>query len=126
ARGPVNSYGGLRFSPDGKLLTHCYRANGRWQLRVWRLGDQPVAVVRDRAAVVSTSFRADSRQIAVCHAGGEVHLYDTTTGQAQRRLDGGPGAVFVAFHPKEPRLLALSRTEVRIFDAQTGALVRSL
>jgi WD40 repeat protein len=115
--GQIPDYHGLLFSPDGRYLQH--RSNGP-RSRLWRLdGPQPVVVLD--ADFTKMTFRPDSAECAARFRDGSVRLYDPETGRELRRFTSGlPDDAGMAWNPRQSRLLLMSRTAVRVIDAETG------
>jgi WD40 repeat protein len=94
------------------------------QLEVWDL-ERRRAVVEVAGGVVDEAmdFRPDSRALAVGREDGAISLYELPSGKELRRLEGGPRALGLAFHPGGYQLaVCCGRPEaaVVIRDVQTG------
>jgi eukaryotic-like serine/threonine-protein kinase len=120
--GIVSEYGGLQFSPDGRLLYQvCEGARGR-RVRLWQLdGPRPVAVIDEPATVFA--FQPDGRRCAVGYADGLIRLCDTETGEELGRLNPGLSGLALEWNPKRPQLLVFSRAVWRVVDVDTGKIV---
>jgi eukaryotic-like serine/threonine-protein kinase len=113
------------FSPDGRFLAARYHIGG--QLRVWDVAAKKV--VLESPICGAADFSPIGNLVALTKADGFIHLVDLTTGQVAKRLPAGPKTppwYNCAFDP-HGRLLAVSSPQnCRVFDLNTGKLLRSL
>jgi serine/threonine protein kinase/WD40 repeat protein/Tfp pilus assembly protein PilF len=81
--GPVDSYGGLEFSPDGRFLYHRCDVGGKHQRFVgclWKLdAPQPVRVKLPDADHAFCAFEPGGRRCALGYPDGTIRLLDLVT-----------------------------------------------
>jgi WD40 repeat protein len=124
-KGPIL---GVAFSPDGTRLVSASRDE---TLRIWHAATgREIAVVRGHRGVVQAlAFSPHGRRLA---SGGDdrtVRLWDGRTGAPLAICSGHAGSVYaLAFNRDGTRLVsgALADTAYRLWDADTGKLVRML
>ena len=109
------------FAPDGKLLLAGSKASHLWDLRANKL----VSMVRDLRVpfgdATSVAFSPDSRVLVCGDTGGEVHLWDTRTGEKMRVFRGLEGYVAsLAFSPDGRLLAAGAWCGIKVWEMETG------
>jgi serine/threonine protein kinase/tetratricopeptide (TPR) repeat protein/WD40 repeat protein len=120
--GPVSSYGGLAFSPDGRFLHQRCQTPGGWRSRLWKLdGLRPVSLLDDDHS--GFAFRPDGRECVAYYPGGSLRVYDTASGKERRRwrLDFPGDVAHLSWNPRRPLLLAYENA-VWVVNAQTGRI----
>ena len=125
ARGD-RDFGLLSFSPNGRYLATLNQPGSA--LTVWDIGPGAVAV-NDPGPISggSAKFSPDSHRIAVAHADGELLVYDLATGRPSRRWPGQTGAHDLAFRWDGAQIaVTCNGPSCRIFEAESGRLVRSI
>ncbi len=127
--------GCLAFSPNGQFLAVAYRSTGP-AVGIWDLATgQERLQLPGRNDVDALAFSPDGNRLASDSA-EHLQVWDVQTGQIVRRIamDGGLLLRDAAFSP-DGRYLAVAggdmyltgeRSVVRIWDADTGALVHDL
>jgi len=120
----------VRFSPDGRrLATGCGRLSWQaspGQLAMWDAtsGQRLWVVPYGHRAVRCLAFRADGSQIAAAAAGGELGLYDASTGRPVRTWQPhADDTLGVAFTPDGRRLATCGWDSVKLWDASTWSEV---
>jgi WD40 repeat protein len=108
---PLELFGGLSFSADGKLMAFANKSAGAQELFLWepQSGQSPRFVTRETggAVISAVAFAPGGRQIA--HAGtwgGPVKLHDLVSEQSQSHATGEHGNVTALAFSPEGRLLA--------------------
>src|SRR5262249_8710579 len=121
----------ISFGPDGRFLalTHYPRAEGPHRHRVWALprGELVLDVPTDRPGA-RLAFSPDGRRLAAGRPGHRLSIFDLSTFQEVRHLEGIPHLAQLSFHPRG-RLLALSDSVdrvVQVRDVDTGAIAATL
>jgi len=113
----------LTFSPDGKLLVAGARD---LKLRLWRL-DKLASVEetkrildghRDVRTLSGVAFSPDGRWLASSAWDEQVIVWDTATGDARQRIDGG--ASLVEFSADGTVLYVVRQGSILHFDPATG------
>jgi WD40 repeat protein/serine/threonine protein kinase len=121
--GPVY---GIAMSPDGKRVVTGAK-DGTAQL--WQLDaiDRPTALEGAKQGVVSALYAPDGSQIALGGADGIVRVF-APDGALLRRLEGHTAAVWGLAYSPDGALLATGSDDrtIRLWDAATGRLVRTL
>jgi WD40 repeat protein len=116
----------LAFSPDGRLLLHCYKGT---HVKLWRLDATEPAVVLKLLSGLSRAgpaFSPDSRRLALPHPDESLGIYDTATGQETRRLRPGFPAHTVALCPGRPLLAAAGGNNVLVLDTDGDRVLAEL
>jgi WD40 repeat protein len=121
----------FRFSPDGHYLATTHFPG--YTLTVWDLDRHTVAVHDPgRVSWGCAGFSPDSRRLALAHQDGEFLVYNLATGQpSQRWRERAPSNP--VFSPDGTRIVIaeadqerVSRISLRILDAESWRLVRSI
>jgi serine/threonine protein kinase/WD40 repeat protein len=119
--GPVDDYGGLQFSPDGRFLHQfCNTARGPYP-RLWDLDASKLkAVLEDDHN--GLAFRPDGREFAVSYRNRTVRFFETASGRELRRftLDITPDDRGLIWNPKLPQLLFSQRNSLHLLNVDTG------
>ena len=120
-------------SQDGTVAATANWGEEPVAVRAWRLGEPPtvLSTALQPNMVASLAFSPDAQTLAVAPFGrsqGTVLLLDHDTGRARTILSGHQGAVpKVVFSADGGRLATASAdATVKIWEATTGALLRSL
>ena len=116
----------IAFSPNGKTLA-CPGDSGT--IRFW-----DVATVTHKATltghagwVSSVAFSPDGKTLASSGADSAIHFWDVATATHKATLTGHTSSVrSVAFSPDGRWLASLGWNEVRLWDAETGTLSKTL
>jgi serine/threonine protein kinase/WD40 repeat protein/tetratricopeptide (TPR) repeat protein len=117
----------LKFSPDGRFLLALYHHPGRQ--RIWEWNRNRIVLEAEIAGLID--FSPDSTLAIVGQRDGSIALHELAGGKMVKRLQVGPPTKWGGsgtFHP-DGKLLAVPLTqppEVKIFDLETGKLIRSL
>jgi WD40 repeat protein len=130
---------GVAFSPDGLRLASTFSDQ---TVKIWdaQTGQEVLTLKGHAGAVTSVAYSPDGRRLASASADRTVRVWDARTGQAALTLLGHTTPVrSVAFSPDGRRLASASDAfldakqgkwvsggEVRVWDAQTGQLTRTL
>jgi WD40 repeat protein/Tfp pilus assembly protein PilF len=131
--GPIDGYGGLEFSPDGRYFHHLCEIEvprQRFRGRLWKLdGAKPTLLSLGGGDHWRCGFEPSGRQCALAYPDQTVRVFDLDTGREVKQFRHGvPGDVHLTWNPRNP-LLAIwswsSRTCVLI-DVDTGAVRREL
>jgi WD40 repeat protein len=116
----------VQFSPDGSLLGAVRDFAGRFdpkdpQVRIWDWAREEVVLTIDTHAE-DLAFDPTGTMLATAHPGGDIELWDVTSGERLRTLAGHHGpAVSLAFSPDGSRLVSGgSDATVRVWDPQAG------
>jgi serine/threonine protein kinase/WD40 repeat protein len=120
--GPVDNYGGLQFSPDGRFLHQRCQIPQGWRSRLWRLDrPEPKAVLEDNAT--SLAFRPDGGEVAAAYPDRTVRFFDTESARELHRFEvpGMPPACHLSWNPQLPQLILCARTALRLLNVDTGA-----
>ncbi|MBI3865187.1 MAG: protein kinase, partial [Planctomycetia bacterium] len=122
----------LLFSRDGRHLAAKHHQPGDeaasrvqvWNLETGQLVLRPAETMHHSAC----DFSPDGRQLALGTTGGEIVLYDLSTGEITRRLTGKPLAHTLRFHPTQPWLAisSLPSAVVEVCAIDGGAVLFSL
>lgn len=129
ADGPSQDVGSLAFSPDGKRVATTVR-NGIW---LWDSTNGKVLqrIEREWTGVPALAFSADSKQLITATKDGGLQVWDTKTGEEQRRTPGrdGHSVEQMAFSP-DGQMLAVWGDKpdhlIVLRDSATGKDLRSL
>jgi WD40 repeat protein len=85
--------------------------------------EEPV-IYRGDGQRLGTAISPDGKTAVTCRQ-NTVHLWDPATGQQLQELAGKFDRPVMQFSPDSKRLLVVNRSEVQIFDAFDGLLVRT-
>jgi WD40 repeat protein len=114
------------FSPDGTAVLTVSDDNTaiRWDAftgeKVFTLGDH-------ETSVLSAVFSPDGKQILTTSQDNNARLRDSRTGALIAMFSGNTGTVtFSRFSPNGQRIVTVSYDQARIWDRDTGTLVRAL
>ena len=126
---PITS---IAFSPTSPTLASGssvfrYDSSRGGTVRLWDTvtGSHIYTLERQGSAITSVAFSPDGRTLA--SGGGVLRLYDTATGLQIRKLDGqNRNIIGVAFSPDGETLAGASTEEIRLWNAEIGALKRTL
>lgn len=121
------------FGVPGDLVTGVALRRGTTQfaaacrdgrVRVWDLATQRLVRTFDSKTkrVFSVAYSPDGKRLA-CGAEGGARVWDADGDQLQHSLTAGHDVLRVAFSPNGAQLIT---TGLRVYDAQTGALVRTI
>ncbi len=116
------------FSPDGRYLATTHFPG--FALTVWDIENRTVAV-SDPGPVAggAAQFSPDSRRVALCHADGDLLVYDLATGRPMRRWRM-PTPGHIAFRPDGAQMAILQKdprnSTCRIVEAESGRVLRSI
>jgi eukaryotic-like serine/threonine-protein kinase len=123
--GPVDNYGGLQFSPNGRFLHQQCKTPKGIRSRLWDLDadPKPKAVVDDDHN--GLAFRHDSCEVAIFYRNRTVRFLETVSRRELRRftLDITPLDSALQWNPKLPQLCVYNRTSIRLLNVDTGAAV---
>jgi RNA polymerase sigma factor (sigma-70 family) len=115
----------LAFTPDGRRLI----AGGQFStmIGVWDVSDG--RLVREIGPTAGThlksmAVRPDSRFILT--GGHREEAQDPENQQEAERAEGAPGNRLPAPGPAQPKQPTVKRTEIRLWDIETGARIRDL
>jgi WD40 repeat protein/tetratricopeptide (TPR) repeat protein len=116
------SYGGMRFSPDGRWFARCTLGSGL--VEVWRVEDSGVTPAWPPRKGEAVQFSPDGTRLAV-NVGGAARLYETATGRPLKSL---PGRVplLTAFHPTRPQVAVVHGQGLRLIDLTTDQVVADI
>jgi WD40 repeat protein/tRNA A-37 threonylcarbamoyl transferase component Bud32 len=115
----------LAFSPDGRRLAACA---GR-EVTVWgpASGRRLFSLKGHDQEVRGVAFSPDGRRLASGSVDRTVKVWDVANGREVLTLTGHEFPVWgVAFSPDGRQFAAVDVTEIRLWDAATGAPVRAL
>ncbi len=117
---------GVAFSPDGKWIATTHRRGELWDAATGKI----LCELKNpqRGVMNALAVAPDGKTLATANADGAVHLWDPTTGEERRRLNGGQGGVnTLAYSPDGAKLAAGGDDGVvRLWDAATGKEIRRL
>jgi WD40 repeat protein len=122
--GAVGGYDGLRFSADGNFLHVRYLTSGENVGRCWDLRTSPPVPILDHDRG-PFAFQPNGPLCAAIFADGSVRIVDMAAGAERRRLPGtieNTGAWMMEWNPQQPQLAIVSRSVLRILDAETGQI----
>jgi WD40 repeat protein len=125
----------LALSPDGMLLA-TGSSEGElkvWEVATWKARWAQALPAGQGRAVTALTFSPDGKTLASASRSGapgqpgQLRLWDAQTGQPRWGLTGiEDGAQVVAFSPDGKLLATDTGFNVRLWDAETGALQREL
>lgn len=118
--GPIARVTKLQFSPDGQQLAASH-ANG--ELWVWELSTQ-TAVLKIQQANEAWDISANGLRLALITAGGELSCYDLMSGEEIKRSTLALRPSIIKCHPVEPVVAIVAEREVRLFNWETGQLIK--
>jgi WD40 repeat protein/tRNA A-37 threonylcarbamoyl transferase component Bud32 len=125
--GVAGSVDAVAYSPDGRRLASVSAATAQ----VWdaATGKEAIALHDPRGHVISVAFSPDGRRLVSVSMGGEVCVFDTTTGKQTQSVpeagrhslhSGFYSPILLAFNPQGDRLaLARDRRTIKVCDAAT-------
>jgi WD40 repeat protein len=135
---PVDGYGTIAYSPDGKYLATAGKENALLLVDVAR-GEVARTFRGHGSSVFSVAFSPDGRRLASGsleegQVKGEVKLWDVATGEVVFTAPGQPGGVTtLAFSPDGTRLASAggnprnnAAAGLNVLDAATGSVIRTL
>lgn len=111
------------FSPDGQVLILWQWQHRRCQ--VWTLAGKEPAMLLE-GPMDTGAFSPDSRQLARALPDGSVCLYDLPSGREMKKLEAGPRALMLAYHPRDRQLAVSIASGVQVRDLETGNVLAEL
>jgi WD40 repeat protein len=118
----------LRFTSDGKRLVAGagHQTQRKGELIIWDVerGEILKKIRAGGSAINGLAISLDDRVIATCGADGQIHVWDSDSGE-QIRTMGQPGEAYfsVAFSDDGKLLAAGGDSSVAIFDFESGSVV---
>ncbi len=89
-----------------------------------RTGECTYAVRDAEMAMFDVDVSPDGERVATACADGQVRIHDAATGRTLLRFDAGPGFVFAISYSPDGKQIATGTSVVKVWDAETGELVR--
>lgn len=93
---------------------------------VWNFEGKELARADLKGAVLSVAFHPSGRAIAAGGQGGLLREIDPTTGKLIHELKGHAGNVNVVAYSSDGRTLASGGADIRLWDPQSGKLIRRI
>jgi WD40 repeat protein len=115
---------GAAFDPSGTIIAS---ASIDQTLRLWdvRTGRQRAVFEGHANDVSNVAFSPNGRRLASTSADGSLRIWDPKEGGQTRVHVGQLGRVEdLSFHPKGTRIAVLVRNRLRVWDTETGLLIR--
>jgi serine/threonine protein kinase/WD40 repeat protein/Tfp pilus assembly protein PilF len=128
---PAASHTSTQFSPDGRFLATT-SGQQREVLQVWDVSERRLLLTDRELAEsnpVNWSFRADSRELALCRSDGSIVFYELPSGRLfQRWTEYASSGWALAYSPDGSRLALLvgEGKVVQVVSRSEGRLVAAL
>jgi WD40 repeat protein len=122
----------LAISPDGKLLASpsCDRLKAPvlWDLPKMKVRKILLGHPEFGVSVYAVAFNPDGRVLASGGERGEIHLWDTNTGECTSTLAGHDHSTHsLEFSPDGSQLLSVGADDtLKVWDLQTGSEIRAI
>lgn len=89
-----------------------------------RTGEEAYAVRDSEMALFDVEVSPNGKRVATASADGQVRVHDVETGRPLLRFDAGPGFTFALAYSPDGKRIAAGTSMIKLFDAETGGLVR--
>ena len=117
----------LAYSPDGQRLALGVTLSSEVHLMDGVTLERLESLRGHEDSIVSVAYSPDGKTLASGGDEGEALLWNAYTGKRLKQLEGAGGsAVSIAFSPDSKTLLGVSRSEMRLWDVQTGELIKTI